>query len=119
MRVVMQSDALTAKEIGRVVLRAAMFKRRGLQEEEAASLAYGLTFRDRDRDDRRVCIECAAWQSPQRGNPAGCFELQKLRQAEQDARELGEKPAPRHALSPIQPIPTLLQRCAGFSFAKP
>jgi hypothetical protein len=47
------------REIQRFIKRAALFMRRGQTEERAEQLAERLVARDRDIDDRRVCIECA------------------------------------------------------------
>ena len=112
-------DALSSGDLRRIAFRTSLFARRGLGADAAAELAFGLAARDSDRDTRRCCIECSNYQTPQRGMTAGCFALQKVRRAEQDAAALGEKPRPRHALSPIEPMPTTLQRCAGFAFETP
>lgn len=50
------------REIGRFKFRSALFQRRGLSEPDAETLADRLAERDYERDDRRVCIECAHWQ---------------------------------------------------------
>ena len=43
----------------RVAFRVALFQRRGLSHADAVTTADSLTRRDADRDDRRMCIECA------------------------------------------------------------
>lgn len=47
------------REIGRFQFRVALFTRRGMPEAEAETLADRLFERDYERDDRRMCIECA------------------------------------------------------------
>ena len=49
----------TDAEIGRFIGRVALFKAKGLTSTEADALADKLVTRDRDGDDRRVCLECA------------------------------------------------------------
>ena len=53
------SSAMTGREIDTMVERTAMFNRRGLPALEAELLADKLVTRDRDGDDRRLCLECA------------------------------------------------------------
>lgn len=45
-------------EIQTFVARVALFMRRGMSATDADDLAEALVLRDRDGDDRRVCIEC-------------------------------------------------------------
>ena len=110
---------LNAAELRRVMYRASLFASRGIATDEADQVAFDLCERDRQRDDRRMCVECSNWQTGRRGDAPTCFARQKLVSTANDARSLGEKPTPLHALSPIQPIATLLQRCAGFEFQTP
>ena len=61
-------------ELATMAQRQARFERLGLHHEEAARLAYKLLLRDREGDDRRLCLECAhlrgrpgAWRCPTPG----------------------------------------------------
>lgn len=51
--------ALGAAEIQTYAARLALFARRGLKESTADALADVLVRRDRDTDDRVLCMECA------------------------------------------------------------
>lgn len=51
-------EVMNDREIGRMSYRIALFQRRGMTEREAESWSDRLLDRDRDRDDRRLCIEC-------------------------------------------------------------
>ncbi|KQU87635.1 hypothetical protein ASC78_26010 [Variovorax sp. Root318D1] len=53
------SDAMTGAEIDRFTARLARFTDKGLSLIEAEALADRLVIRDRDGDDRRLCLECA------------------------------------------------------------
>lgn len=50
--------AWNAQEIELFTQRAALLNERGMSTESAESLAEDLLMRDRDFDDRRLCIEC-------------------------------------------------------------
>jgi len=78
-------DAFTARE--------ARFTRMG--RAEAEDLAERLTLRDRQHDDRRLCLECAALADNGR-----CLAAAHGRLAGADRR--------------LEPVPTILQRCPGF-----
>lgn len=52
------SDAMTGAEIDRMVSRVERFVARGLDLIDATVLADSLVLRDRDGDDRRLCLEC-------------------------------------------------------------
>lgn len=52
----------TEAEINRFSLRKAMFLRRGMGSDAAERLADACVRRDRDKDDRRACIECKHMQ---------------------------------------------------------
>lgn len=49
-------------EIRRFLKRVGLFERRGLPTNDAEALADSLVLRDRDRDDRRCCVECDSLQ---------------------------------------------------------
>ena len=53
------SEAMTSGEIDAFAGRASQFYRRGMPSVNAEALAYKLVNRDRDGDDRRLCLECA------------------------------------------------------------
>ncbi|MBC7731426.1 MAG: hypothetical protein H7306_05930 [Bacteriovorax sp.] len=52
------SDAMTGAEIDRMVSRVERFVARGVDLIDATVLADRLVIRDRDGDDRRLCLEC-------------------------------------------------------------
>ena len=54
-----QSEAMTGREIDTFTARLHHFTRRGLPEPDAERLADKLVMRDREADDRRLCLECA------------------------------------------------------------
>ena len=53
------SDAMNTGEIDALTARLSHFTRRGLIELESEKLADKLVLRDRESDDRRLCLECA------------------------------------------------------------
>lgn len=53
------SEAMTGREIDSFTERSSQFYRRGMQSVNAEALAYTLVNRDRDDDDRRLCLECS------------------------------------------------------------
>ena len=52
------SAAMTGREIDTFTARLHHFTRRGLAEPDAENLADKLVTRDRESDDRRMCLEC-------------------------------------------------------------
>jgi hypothetical protein len=94
------SSPWSDREITRFTKRVALFKRRGQTEERAESIAESLIARDRDRDDRRLCIECSHLQ-----RDGGCF-----------AARQGWIHGASRQLTPVQNV---LQRCERFDWAKP
>jgi hypothetical protein len=56
------SDAMNYKEIDIFTARVILFTEKGLEPQGAESLADKLVIRDRDYDDRRLCLECAHLQ---------------------------------------------------------
>ena len=52
------SSAMNGGEIDTFTQRLHQFTRRGLAELDAESLADKLVTRDREADDRRLCLEC-------------------------------------------------------------
>jgi hypothetical protein len=84
-------------EIEVFMVREARFMRLG-RATDAEHLAERLTLRDRERDDRRLCLECAALTNNRR-----CELAAQGRLAGADRR--------------LEPVPTILQRCPGFALA--
>lgn len=84
-------------EIGAFQRREARFIRMG-RAADAEHLAERLTLRDRQHDDRRLCLECAALADNRR-----CLVAARGRLAGADRR--------------LEPVPTILQRCPGFNLA--
>jgi hypothetical protein len=93
-------EVTTDPVIVRMVKRAELFMRRGLDEEHAAKLAESLRQRDGEGDDRRMCIECAHLQ-----RDGGCF-----------AARQGWIHGAAVYLTPVQ---TMLQRCERFEWQRP
>ena len=88
------SDAMNGAEIDRFNARVALFADRGIRIEDAERLADGLVSRDRELDDRRLCLEC----SHLRGGRCSV-------------------PTKAGAGFIVQPLVMTLQRCAGFDSA--
>lgn len=70
-----------------------------LGRADADELAERLTLRDRDGDDRRLCLECT-W----RGDTGRCLAAATGRLQGVDRR--------------LEPVQTVLQRCEGFGLRK-
>ncbi|MDO9357887.1 MAG: hypothetical protein Q7T70_02700 [Polaromonas sp.] len=93
-------DAVKDPAIVRLGKRIALFKRRGCATERAGELAELLLLRDADRDDRRMCIECAHLQTT-----GGCFAARQ---------------GWIHGTAPyLTPVKDMLQRCECFEWQKP
>jgi hypothetical protein len=84
-------------EIDAFRAREARFARLG-RTVDAEHLAERLTLRDRELDDRRMCLECAALADNGR-----CLAAMR-----------GRLPGASRRLAPV---PTILQRCEGFTLA--
>lgn len=84
-------------EINAYLAREARFTRLG-RAADAEHLAERLTLRDRQHDDRRLCLECAALADNGR-----CL-----------AAARGRLPG---ASRRLEPVPTMLQRCESFTLA--
>ena len=54
-----KTEAMNSAEIERFNARVALFAERGIRTEEAEGLADALVKRDRETDDRRLCLECS------------------------------------------------------------
>lgn len=83
-------------EIEAFKAREARFTRMG--RADAEHLAERLTLRDRQHDDRRLCLECTSLADNRR-----CLVAAR-----------GRLPS---AARWLEPVPTLLQRCEGFTLA--
>jgi hypothetical protein len=83
-------------EITRMVGYATQARRHGLNVDDAEEIADRLTLRDRQHDDRRMCIECR------------CLELSGRCAAARAGQLAGVDR--RH-----EPVKTALMRCAGFT----
>ena len=96
-----RSQAMTGREIDTFTARLHYFTERGLLESDAKRLADKLVTRDRDADERRLCLECVHLAG--HAGTWGCRNWQRA----------GMATKPQHAqLSAalvIQP-----QRCDGF-----
>ncbi len=77
------SDAMNTAEIEQFTARLTRFAGRGLALADAERLADKMVIRDREGDDRRVCLECAhlsgrrcgGWQHAGIGGPVVPAEL--------------------------------------------
>jgi hypothetical protein len=87
----------TEVEMAVFMAREAQFIRMG--REDAEHLAERLTLRDRQHDDRRLCLECS-WL----GDTGRCL-----------AAATGRIPGADRRLEPVQ---TILQRCGAFGLRK-
>lgn len=77
-------EAMSRREIEVFMKRDSQFQRRGMSAEEAEKLADKLVKRDRDDDDRRLCLECqnltgrpGAWRCGQQREGADWVALPK------------------------------------------
>ena len=93
------STAMTGREIDTMVERTHLFNRRGLAALDAELLADKLVTRDREADDRRLCMECAHLS---RAGVMRCAQWQRA--------ELGAPGVPAG-------LHLVLQRCDGFKAA--
>lgn len=93
-------SALPDAERRRFDARVRMFTRIGFKNK-AEEWAKKLTDRDRDGDDRRVCVECKHMQRDH-----GCWQAKQGRLEPGTAKEM-------------RVLPFLLQRCCGFGWRMP
>lgn len=92
------STAMNTAEIDTFTARLARFTDRGLILADAEALADKLVNRDREGDDRRLCLECA---SLHRGGRCGNWQAAGVAIRARDAQLPGD-------------FTTMLQRCGGF-----
>lgn len=95
------SEAMTGSEIDTFTARLHHFTRRGLAVVDAETLADKLVLRDREADDRRLCLECS---NLSRGSGWRCNQWQRA--------GLGAAGVPAD-------LARQLQRCDGFSESTP
>ena len=86
-------------ELTAFTTRVLMLQRRGIEADDADNLAERLTLRDRDGDDRRMCVECSHL-----GDGGRCLAAAAGRVHGADRR--------------LEPVPTILQRCEAFGLRK-
>ena len=88
-----------AETIEAFTARRDAFLRRAHGPDDADDLAERLTLRDREGDDRRMCIECSHL-----GERGRCMAAAAARLPGADRR--------------LEPVPTILQRCEAFGLKK-
>ena len=91
------SQAMTGREIDTFTARLHLFTRRGQVDSDAERLADKLMIRDRESDDRRLCLECVNL-----AGRAGAWRCNQWQRVGLDAAGL---PAG---------LVLVLQRCDGF-----
>lgn len=93
------AERMTEAEAAAFAGRVQRFTERGLMLTDVDKLATRLLQRDRDCDDRRMCLECSYL-----GTKGRCI-------AAATGRLIG-------ASRTLEPVPDLLQRCEGFGLRK-
>lgn len=93
------SLAWGADVIESYTVRHARLTARGFSDEQAEALAERLVRRDLEGDDRRICAECGALDRHGRCRVAAAGRL-------------------HGASRQLEPVPTILQRCEGFTLAQ-
>ena len=79
--------------------RQSLMLARGYTPDDAEAMAEALTLRDRQGDDRRMCLECTHL-----GERGRCIAASAGRIRGADRR--------------LEPVPTILQRCEAFGLRK-
>ena len=93
------SSAMNGAEIDTFTARLARLTDKGLSLIDAEALADKLVIRDREADDRRVCLECVHLRH---GGCCGNWKASEVASNAMDARLPGD-------------FTTMLQRCGGFA----
>ena len=101
------SSAMNSAEIGTFEARLHKFTDKGMARNDGEVLADRLVLRDRDQDDRRVCLECKHFA----GHGAGSWRCGNWQVA-------GIAIRPRDTQLPADLV-LQLQRCDGFANATP
>ena len=96
------SQAMTGREIDTITARLHHFTRCGLLESDAETLADKLVTRDREADERRLCLECVHL-----AGHAGIWGCRNWQRA-------GVATKPQHAQL-LAALVLQLQRCNGFT----
>lgn len=94
-------EAMNTREIETFTARLARFTDKGAELEVAEWVADRLVIRDREKDDRTVCLECAHLQ---RGGRCGNWQIAGVARRAGDAQLATE-------------LVNALQRCSGFKGA--
>lgn len=100
-----QSPAITSRDTDTFTARLARFTAKGLTHTDGEALADKLVQRDRESDDRRLCLECSHLS----GRGAGSWQCRNWQRA-------GIAIKSRDAGLPDDLV-RLLQRCNGFTNA--
>ena len=101
------SQAMTGREIDTFSARLALFTDKGLMLDEAEGLADRLVIRDRDADERRLCLECVHLA----GHAAGLWRCKNWQRA---GVAMQARSAQLSAAQVFQP-----QRCDGMKGVTP
>lgn len=101
------SSAMNSAEIDTFAARQHRFTDKGLTRNDGETLADKLVLRDREQDDRRVCLECKHFA----GHRAGSWRCGNWQVA-------GIANRPRDTQLPADLV-LQLQRCDGFANATP
>ena len=100
------SSAMNGAEIDTFTKRRSLFTGKGISQGEAEAVADTLVLRDRDLDDRRLCLECSNLQSHWAGAwRCGDWQWAGIAHPVKDAQ--------LSAQQVLQP-----QRCSGFKAAQ-
>jgi hypothetical protein len=93
------SNAMNSAEIEATVFRLQLFARLDMGEAQSEKLTDLLVIRDRQLDDRRLCLECSHL-----GDRGRCLAAAAGRLPSADRR--------------LEPVPDVLQRCPAFGLRK-
>ena len=96
------SAAMTGRAIDTFTARLARFTDKGAALDMAESLADKLVIRDRDKDDRRICLECSHLAGYAKSWRCGNWQRAGIAIQSRDAGLPGD-------------LVHLLQRCDGFT----
>jgi hypothetical protein len=103
--------ALTDRQIARMQWRIGRFKRLGMTEARAETLADKLADRDHERDPRCMCVECVEFTAARTCSKASAGRLI-------DNPPKRVQPVPWH-MEECRVVPDVLACCPYFTFAKP
>lgn len=80
-----QGPAMSALEIEAFMARVVLFSDKGLDLKRSEQVAERLLRRDRDRDDRTLCVECRRFRAPWRCSAGGACLPANLQRCDQFA----------------------------------